>query len=151
MREKKSTSYADLLKDPRWQKKRLNILERDSWECRSCGDNTRTLHVHHRRYERGKMPWEADERYLETLCEACHEAHTALRRQFMSLLDDLEFQRFERLIGFVQGMMIETGERDVGQARSGEQLMGAWQALSYPPNELDLVEWFRKAVEGPSK
>lgn len=49
-------SYLELLKDPRWQKRRLEILERDGWECQNCGGKDKTLHVHHKRY-RGK-PWE---------------------------------------------------------------------------------------------
>jgi len=40
-------NYADKLKDPRWQKKRLKIMERANWECESCGDSEKTLHIHH--------------------------------------------------------------------------------------------------------
>jgi hypothetical protein len=39
-------SYADLLKDPRWQKKRLEVLESNGWACEACGSATKTLHVH---------------------------------------------------------------------------------------------------------
>lgn len=66
-------SYADKLKDPRWQKKRLEIMERDGWECTQCGKKEDTLHVHHLFYERGKQPWEAETHNLTTLCENCHE------------------------------------------------------------------------------
>ena len=30
--------YSEKLKDPRWQKKRLEILERDNFRCQYCGD-----------------------------------------------------------------------------------------------------------------
>ena len=65
------TSYADLLRDPRWQKKRLLILQRDHWMCQACGDEEATLHVHHLAYH-GK-PWDSPEDELVTLCEDCHE------------------------------------------------------------------------------
>lgn len=65
-------TYSEKLKDPRWQKKRLEILERDNWSCRYCGDKESTLHVHHEHYIKGCEPWEADECSLTTLCEDCH-------------------------------------------------------------------------------
>lgn len=72
MAKKQVSSYAQKLKDLRWQKLRLEILNRDEWACRSCGDATNTLHVHHGYYERGREPWEYDPRSLHTLCEECH-------------------------------------------------------------------------------
>jgi hypothetical protein len=70
-------NYLSKLKDPRWQKKRLEILDRDSFECKFCGDSTSTLHVHHLKYQ--GEPWEIESQYLITLCESCHEAETSNR------------------------------------------------------------------------
>lgn len=50
--------YAEKLKDPRWQKKRLEILERDKWMCRGCCETQKTLHVHHIFYVHGLEPWD---------------------------------------------------------------------------------------------
>jgi hypothetical protein len=66
-------TYSDKLKDPRWQKKRLEIFERDGWECQVCGDKKATLAVHHRDYVFGKEPWDYPNSSLVTLCEHCHE------------------------------------------------------------------------------
>jgi hypothetical protein len=63
-------SYADKLRDPRWQKRRLEIMERDGWTCLGCGDKTNTLTVHHLVYT--GEPWDAPANHLETLCEECH-------------------------------------------------------------------------------
>jgi len=30
-------TYAEQLKSPKWQKKRLNIMERDQFRCQDCG------------------------------------------------------------------------------------------------------------------
>lgn len=46
----KKEIYSEKLKDPRWQKKRLEILNRDEFACRFCGDNKSTLNVHHISY-----------------------------------------------------------------------------------------------------
>jgi hypothetical protein len=68
--------YLAKLRDPRWQKKRLEILSRDEWKCKICGDPTTTLHVHHRYYSDGKEPWEYAKAALATLCEPCHQNET---------------------------------------------------------------------------
>lgn len=67
------TKYTKLLKDPRWQKKRLEILERDEWKCVACGDKEETLHVHHKWYEKGIKPWDYKDKCLVTLCDSCHK------------------------------------------------------------------------------
>jgi len=66
-------SYSEKLKDPRWQKKRLRIFERDKWKCLDCGATDNTLHVHHLRYFNGADPWDYDDVHLATLCEKCHQ------------------------------------------------------------------------------
>lgn len=65
-------TYSEKLKDPRWQKKRLEILERDGWACCHCQEKNETLHVHHHWYEKGKAPWDYPDTAFETLCKDCH-------------------------------------------------------------------------------
>lgn len=67
------STYYEKLRDPRWQKKRLEIMQRDGFACRMCGDKSKTLNVHHGYYARKTDPWEYPEETLWTLCEACHE------------------------------------------------------------------------------
>lgn len=66
-------TYSEKLKDPRWQKKRLEILKRDDFTCQWCGDKANTLHVHHLEYHKGRDPWNYDDDCLITLCVNCHE------------------------------------------------------------------------------
>lgn len=68
-----SKSYSEKLKDPKWQKKRLEILNRDEFTCQSCFDNESTLHIHHKVYNKDCEPWDIDNESLITLCEDCHE------------------------------------------------------------------------------
>jgi 5-methylcytosine-specific restriction endonuclease McrA len=72
MRRKRVTTYQRLLRDPRWQRRRLQIFERDGWTCRQCGDETSELQVHHTAYIAGAAPWEVPPRMLVTLCVTCH-------------------------------------------------------------------------------
>ena len=65
-----SIPYFQKLKDPRWQKLRLEIFNRDEFSCQYCGDTENTLNVHHLSYNGN--PWETDESLLITLCEDCH-------------------------------------------------------------------------------
>lgn len=69
------TAYLEKLRDPRWQKKRLKIFERDNWECQECGDPKSTLHVHHEKYHGN--PWESPDTDLITLCELCHDKNSS--------------------------------------------------------------------------
>ena len=65
--------YKEQIKSPLWQKRRLEILNRDNFTCQICGCKDKTLHVHHLVYEKGKMIWEYPDKLLITLCEECHE------------------------------------------------------------------------------
>ncbi len=66
-------TYAEKLKDPRWQRKRLDILNRDDFTCRICNDTKSTLHVHHEKYFKNTEPWDYHDDNFKTLCNTCHE------------------------------------------------------------------------------
>lgn len=66
-----ATTYSDKLKNPKWQKKRLEILNRDNFRCVACGDEETTLNIHHLKYS--KEPWTVDSKSLITVCENCHK------------------------------------------------------------------------------
>lgn len=73
--KKENKEYSKLLLDPRWQKRRLEIMSRDKWVCQKCGNGLNdgtTLNVHHLVYKKGYMPWEYGDNDLITLCEKCH-------------------------------------------------------------------------------
>jgi hypothetical protein len=72
-------TYAEKLRDPRWQKKRLEILGRDGFACCLCGDKETELHVHHKKYNGD--PLEANNKELETLCKHCHLLVEQLKKE----------------------------------------------------------------------
>ncbi len=81
--------YSKKLQDPRWQKKRLEVLRRDEWMCQHCYNKDETLHVHHRWYAKDGEPWDVPLEALQTLCATCHSEETELGGAGKSLLDAL--------------------------------------------------------------
>lgn len=65
-------TYSQKLRDPRWQKKRLEIFERDGWKCFGCESKDKTLNVHHKYYVVGRDPWEYPDFCYVSLCDTCH-------------------------------------------------------------------------------
>lgn len=69
----KYLSYFEKLKHPKWQKKRLEIMNRDNFKCRCCLHSEKTLNVHHIFYDKKyKNPWDYPNELLVTMCEDCH-------------------------------------------------------------------------------
>ena len=66
-------TYKEQLLDPRWQKKRLEVLNRDDFTCQQCHSKEKTLHVHHLYYVSGRMAWEYPMVTYLTICDECHK------------------------------------------------------------------------------
>lgn len=64
--------YIEKLKDPRWQQKRLRIMERDNFTCQCCRDSSTELQIHHLKYLNDNDPWDCPDEYLITYCRDCH-------------------------------------------------------------------------------
>lgn len=97
------TTYAEKLRDPRWQKKRLEIMERDGFVCRECGDKASTLNVHHGYYARGRSPWEYPDHHLVTLCEACHQEYEEKREEILGYLVQMPIDQQSQLADIAMG------------------------------------------------
>lgn len=123
-KQERSEKYQSKLKDPRWQRKRLEILQRDDFTCQHCYSSTKTLHVHHRLYLKNKDPWESPAYNLVTLCEDCHNIETdtyASEEQILlSALKECGFcasdlnNLYSSLIGSPFGFKPYTNEVDLG-------------------------------------
>lgn len=85
--------YEKQIKSPKWQKKRLEVLERDNFTCCFCGSTEKMLHVHHLYYEDGKKIWEYPTKALITLCEDCHKREHELGRGECDIYDAINLLR----------------------------------------------------------
>lgn len=72
-------SYFEKLEDPRWQKIKSRVQERDHFICQYCGDDETSIHVHHMAYGKGE-PWEIDINLLQCLCKVCHKKITSFQK-----------------------------------------------------------------------
>ena len=72
-------NYIEKLRDPRWQRRRLAVLERAGWRCEGCGTNHVNLQIHHGFYERDADPWDYPDGALFCVCDSCHERAEAVR------------------------------------------------------------------------
>jgi len=116
------SSYAEKLKDPRWQKKRLEVLEAAGWECHSCGDRENELHVHHNEYISGREPWEYETQQFSVLCVPCHEACDKMRGVIREMLSLLLPSRSQEVIGVLARMCVgDRLEFDVTCASGSEE------------------------------
>ena len=64
--------FADQYDDPRWQKKRLEILKRENYICQHCKKQKNELRAHHTYYNYNKKIWEYENESLLCLCQRCH-------------------------------------------------------------------------------
>jgi len=99
--------YSELLKDPRWQRKRLEVMQRDDFACRLCNDKTKTLHVHHKRYVWRRDPWEYHADELETVCETCHERAEYHRQSLSDAIGKLPLEHAEQALGYMHGLIMQ--------------------------------------------
>lgn len=104
MAKPSSGDYARKLQDPRWQKRRLEILEKAGWECENCGNASKTLHVHHKHYEWGRDPWEYPDENLECLCSECHEQVGMLQKALKREISGLSSAMLDRTLGYIRGL-----------------------------------------------
>ena len=121
------SKYAERLKDVRWQKKRLEILERAGWQCEDCGAAEGVcLNVHHQWYTSGAMPWEYENGCFVAVCEDCHKTREEMKRfvaaHFPRLCPDLQYELHE----IVRSSLAEGVETDWMVALSVLSTMIHW-------------------------
>ncbi|MFA4944922.1 MAG: hypothetical protein WC789_09510 [Lentisphaeria bacterium] len=102
------STYSEKLKDPRWQKKRLEVMQRDEFRCVECGASDQTLNVHHAYYVRGREPWEYPDESLHTLCEPCHETRQEATDELREKLGHLSTRQIRCLIPWVDVLIRAT-------------------------------------------
>jgi hypothetical protein len=96
-----NATYAEKLKDARWQEKRKRIYARCEGECEECGA-AMPLQVHHCYYRYGRQPWQYPDGALLALCEQCHKSRADIElawRLFLPALKCDELAILKELLG----------------------------------------------------
>ena len=108
-----STSYNSKLRDARWQRKRLEVMNRDKWTCRCCGvyGDGVVFNVHHAYYESGKNPWEYPSDSLVTWCSDCH----SIMHDYLQILNksvcNMTGARISALMAHIQELERESNDK----------------------------------------
>lgn len=120
--------------DPRWQKKRLSILDRDEFACQCCGSTSKTLHVHHLFYKKSSEgPWDYEDEALITYCDECHDAlHSLSKRNANALFCSLvqagitSDEQIRELVDFFELLRCGSRNREDRQ-KAVNYLLGYWE------------------------
>lgn len=112
-------TYKEQLQHPNWQRRRLEMLSAAGFQCTACGDKEKMLHVHHKKYIKGRMAWEYSDTELEVLCIDCHQTEHTNRELLDRLLavgaNSLPLA-IGLLAGYLEGVLDLDGEGDDYQA-----------------------------------
>lgn len=161
-------TYQEQLQHPNWQRRRLDMLNLHGFECANCGDKEKMLHVHHKKYVKGRMAWEYSDDELEVLCKDCH----ADEHENKALLDRLlagTNVSLPSVIGLVAGYMdiglmgdsvedIERARALGGPAFVAGQIGGLLEPADWPqvggfaesvrkhvnPAEANFIDWLKE-------
>ena len=147
------STYSEKLKDGRWQKKRLEILERDAWKCQQCGDAAETgtiLHVHHKRYFHGCEPWEVPSTSLVTLCADCHQTETECTSVMIASIKMKVLDKFlhDDLLDIAAALVY--GDWENGHGKLYGRALG-WLLKSSKRMDSLVREWERQRTERMEK
>lgn len=118
--------YWEKPKDPRWQKRRLEIMQRDDFTCIDCGDSSSSLNVHHCFYIKSMEPWEYPDDMLKTLCEQCHKKRHQLDIHIKSALCFVSSSIIDLVAGFAAQCANIYGNAG-SSLSSTQQIVGAAQ------------------------
>jgi hypothetical protein len=154
--------WKDQYKHPLWQKKRLEALEQFDFSCSECGNKDATLHVHHKRYVRGRNVWEYSLAELEVLCETCHATTHTVRKAIDDLLLNCSTEGLKQVLELLSGFVASArtlcadrnlislefpNEYEASSEFQGGRLAGSSQRLNHQ-ELIELVDFLCGAEDG---
>jgi hypothetical protein len=126
------SAYALKLKDPRWQKKKGELLAAAEFTCASCESKEKTLHAHHNYYEFGVEPWEYPDACFAVLCEDCHKIADEQRKRFREASKLLDGEEMDYVSGYILGIAIMSGKIEAASLSNAGDVNGFASAVSIP-------------------
>lgn len=69
-------TLSEKFRDPRWHKRRHEILLRDNFKCQCCFDPEKPVRVRVVIFANGIDPWNLDESGTQTICDECFQLRT---------------------------------------------------------------------------
>ena len=115
------SAYALKLKDPRWQKKKGELLAAAEFTCASCESKEKTLHAHHNYYA-----------CFAVLCEDCHKIADEQRKRFREASKLLDGEEMDYVSGYILGIAIMSGKIEAASLSNAGDVNGFASAVSIP-------------------
>jgi hypothetical protein len=130
-------NYVEQLKHPLWQKKRLEVMQRDNFGCKSCGMGDQQLHVHHKYYKKNTLLWEYPDESLITLCGNCHKEADALREQLKERIGCLPLHFINHIMGYAKALeMRDMDDDELIHFSNYDEIEGLAQAFCLNSHEI---------------
>ncbi len=132
------STYSERLADPRWQRRRLELYQRDNFECQHCSRGDQQLEIHHAYYVSGRSPWHYPGASLRTLCNGCHKIQQSVGPSAVfawEVLAGLGMTENVNAMGMVR--LLEQARR-----KSGLSLEAIWDGLikAIEHDQIDLIQ-----------
>jgi hypothetical protein len=136
-------TFAEQIKHPNWQRKRLEVMEDAGFECESCGTNEVTLNVHHKRYIKGRMYWDYERTDLSCLCEDCHKQEHASRELLDRLISEAGSGGMDIMLGLAAGYLLASMDIDRELAEEIQEGRGLYFEVGIVATTLDRGDGFK--------
>ena len=106
-------TYSEKLRDPRWQRVRIDVWRRAGCMCEACGNDKESLEVHHCYYEKGKEPWDYPHTCFLLLCESCHSEWHEEKQKLDKTLAEFYTEDIMQARGLLTGFKACNNHTDV--------------------------------------
>jgi hypothetical protein len=131
-------TYFEKLKDPRWQKKRLEKLEEQGFECDNCGNDKEELTVHHRHYKKNTDPWDYDNNDLAVFCKTCHKSWHDAKEELNEIIGTItSCEQIQRIAGYA--LAISNDDIFPVQLSSNYHITGYSDAFRTTPTAIEYL------------
>lgn len=102
-------NYAQQIKHPNWQKKRLEVLEKWDFTCQCCGAKEDELNIHHPLYKKGALIWQYEWHELQCLCVKCHKDAHAVDEKLKKMIALMAPPHKQSLIAYCHDLLMAGG------------------------------------------
>ena len=132
-------NYKAQYTDPRWQRKRLEVMALNDFTCEQCDATDKQLHVHHRFYRKGANIWDYSREEFECLCHDCHNArHEKL--DLLKFMIGVNPSHLEQLLGYLTGILMHEGEHGHAEVSSWEFAAGLLDSVGSDMRPHDFID-----------
>ena len=113
------TSFAAKFKDPRWLRRREEIIAAADYQCQDCGaTDTDALDVHICYFEQGREPWEYPDEAYRCVCTEDRAIRRPLEKELRQIFARFTSSELDAVYRALRRLLqVEAGQRSVAMER----------------------------------